>query len=74
MTKILAVASLAAGLVALSLPASAASVTTDRIQLAQRSENPGGGMFRNENPGGGMFRNENPGGGMYKKGKKKKKK
>jgi hypothetical protein len=27
---------------------------------------------RNENPGGGMFRNENPCGGMYKKSKKKK--
>ena len=73
--KILTAATLAAGLVALSLPAQAASATTtDRIQLAQRSENPGGGMFRNENPGGGMFRNENPGGGMYKKGKKAKKK
>ena len=71
----------AAGLVALSLSAHTA--------MAQRSENPGGGMFRNENPGGGMykksaqrsenpgggmFRNENPGGGMYKKSKKKKKK
>jgi hypothetical protein len=32
------------------------------MQLAQRSENPGGGMFRNENHGGGM----------YKKSKKKK--
>lgn len=37
--------------------------TTDQMLLAQR----------NENPGGGMFRNENPGGGMYKKKKKKKK-
>jgi len=73
--KILTAAFLAAGLVALSLPASAASsttttsafqprVTTEHMQLAQR----------NENPGGGMFRNENPGGGMYKKSKKKKKK
>ena len=49
-------------------------MTTKLMQLAQRSENPGGGMYRNENPGGGMFRNENPGGGMYKKSKKKKKK
>jgi hypothetical protein len=63
----------AAGLVALSLSAHTA--------MAQRSENPGGGMYkqsaRNENPGGGMYkkaaRNENPGGGMYKKSKKKKK-
>jgi hypothetical protein len=67
----------AAGLVALSLPALAAGSTTatntptfkprmssELIQMAQR----------NENPGGGMFRNENPGGGMYKKSKKKKKK
>jgi len=62
-----------AGLVALSLSAHTA--------MAQRSENPGGGMYkqsaRNENPGGGMYkkmaRNENPGGGMYKKSKKKKK-
>ena len=65
----------AAGLVAMSLSAQAASPTTDTpafkprlstelIQVAQRSENPGGGMFRNENPGGGM----------YKKSKKKKKK
>ena len=74
----------AAGLVALSLSAHAASLTmatdtpafkpsmtTNLMQLAQRRENPGGGMFRNENPGGGMFRNENPGGGMYKKSKKK---
>jgi Spy/CpxP family protein refolding chaperone len=65
----------AAGLVAMSLSAQAASSTTtdtpafkprmstELIQLAQRSENPGGGMFRNENPGGGM----------YKKSKKKKK-
>ena len=70
---------LTAGVVALSLSAHTA--------MAQRSENPGGGMFRNENPGGGMYkksaqrsenpgggmyRNENPGGGMYKKSKKKK--
>jgi hypothetical protein len=65
----------AAGLVAMSLSAHAASSTTtdtpafkprmstELIQVAQRSENPGGGMFRNENPGGGM----------YKKSKKKKK-
>jgi hypothetical protein len=65
----------AAGLVAMSLSAHAASSTTatdtpafkprmstELIQVAQRSENPGGGMFRNENPGGGM----------YKKSKKKK--
>ena len=74
----------AAGLVALSLSAHAAgstavtdtplfkSTTTQPMQLAQRNENPGGGMFRNENPGGGMFRNENPGGGMAKKSSKKK--
>ena len=66
----------AAGLVVVALPAHAASstavtdtpllnsMTTKHMQLAQRSENPGGGMFRNENPGGGM----------YKKGKKAKKK
>ena len=66
-----------AGLVALSLSAHAAgstavtdsplfkpTATTQPLLLAQRSENPGGGMFRNENPGGGM----------YKKSKKKKKK
>jgi Spy/CpxP family protein refolding chaperone len=65
----------AAALVAMSLSAQAASSTTatdtpafkprmstELIQVAQRSENPGGGMFRNENPGGGM----------YKKSKKKK--
>jgi uncharacterized membrane protein len=72
---------LGAAVVALSLSAHTA--------MAQRSENPGGGMFRNENPGGGMYkksaqrsenpgggmyRNENPGGGMYKKSKKKAKK
>ena len=61
---------LGAAVVALSLSAHTA--------MAQRSENPGGGMYkqsqsaRNENPGGGMYRNENPGGGMYKKSKKKK--
>ena len=38
------------------------TTTTQPLLLAQR----------NENPGGGMFRNENPGGGMYKKSKKKK--
>lgn len=38
------------------------STTTKSIQLAQRSENPGGPGFRNENPGGPGFRNENPGG------------
>jgi hypothetical protein len=67
----------AAGVVALSLSAHAAGSTTatdtpafkprmstELLQVAQR----------NENPGGGMFRNENPGGGMYKKSKKKKKK
>jgi hypothetical protein len=67
----------AAGLVAMSLSAHAARSTTatdtpafkprmstELLQVAQR----------NENPGGGMFRNENPGGGMYKKSKKKKKK
>jgi hypothetical protein len=67
---------LGAGVVALSLSAHTA--------MAQRSENPGGGMYkqsqsaRSENPGGGMYkkvtRNENPGGGMYKKSKKKAKK
>jgi hypothetical protein len=36
------------------------------MQMAQRNENPGGGMYRNENPGGGMY------GGMYKKSKKPK--
>ena len=58
----------AAGLVAMSLSAHAASSTTtdtpafkprmstELIQVAQRSENPGGGMFRNENPGGGMYK------------------
>ena len=65
-----------AGVIALSVSASAAGApdvkdtplfsptATENIRLAQR----------NENPGGGMFRNENPGGGMYKKSKKKKKK
>ena len=59
----------APGLVALSLPAHAAgstavtdtplftsATTTQPMQLAQRNENPGGGMFRNENPGGGMYK------------------
>ena len=76
--KILAAATLAAGLLALSLPANAASATatdtpafkprmsSELIQVAQRSENPGGGMFRNENPGGGMYKKS-----KKKKGKKK---
>jgi len=51
----------AAGLVVASLPANATSSTavgdtpalnsTKSMQLAQRSENPGGAGFRNENPG-----------------------
>ena len=75
----------AAGLVALSLPANAASstaagdtpllnlTTAKSIQLAQakRNENPGGAGYRNENPGGAGFRNENPGGAGYKKKGKK---
>ena len=67
----------AAGLVALSLPAHAASSTatdtpllkaptTTSMQLAQRSENPGGPGFRNENPGGPGFKKK------VKKPKKKK--
>ena len=76
----------AAGLVALSLPAHAATstvtgdqmsapLTAKHLQLAQRNENPGGAGFRNENPGGAGFRNENPGGaGLKKKAKKKGKK
>lgn len=68
----------AAGLVVLSLPAHAAgstlgqdtplldSMTAKSIQLAQRSENPGGAGFRNENPGGAGIK--------AKKAKKKKKK
>ena len=77
MKSILRTALLGAGIVALSASAQAASSTTvtdtplfkstavtQPLLLAQR----------NENPGGGMFRNENPGGGMYKKSKKKKKK
>jgi hypothetical protein len=76
----------AAGLVVMSMPASAltsttveenpALSTTKSIQLAQskRNENPGGAGFRNENPGGAGFRNENPGGPGYKKKHKKKKK
>jgi hypothetical protein len=75
MLKNLTAAFLAVGLVALSLPAHAASSTvtdtpslkprmsTELMQVAQRSENPGGGMYRNENLGGGM----------YNKSKKKKK-
>ena len=67
----------AAGLLAVSLPAQAASsivgqdtpllnaMTAKSIQLAQRSENPGGAGFRNENPGGA---------GIKAKKKKKKKK
>lgn len=66
----------AAGLVALSLSAHAAgsttatdtpllnSTTAKHIQLAQRSENPGGAGFRNENPGGAGIK--------AKKAKKKK--
>ena len=54
--KIVRTALLGAAVLALSVSAHTA--------MAQRSENPGGGMFRNENPGGGM----------YKKTKKKKKK
>jgi hypothetical protein len=63
----------AAGLVVASLPANATSSTavgdtpalnsTKSMQLAQRSENPGGAGFRNENPGGPGFK---------KKAKKKK--
>ena len=68
----------AAGVVALSLSAQAASSTTvtDTPPFKPTDDH---GVHddlaqRNENPGGGMFRNENPGGGMYKKSKKKKKK
>jgi hypothetical protein len=76
----------AAGVVAMSLPAHAMSSTSQdtplltattakSVQLAQRSENPGGPGLRNENPGGPGLRNENPDGpGVKKKGKKKKKK
>jgi hypothetical protein len=76
----------AAGVVALSLPAQAMSSTTGQdtpllnattaksVQLAQRSENPGGPGFRKENPGGPGFRSENPGGPGLKKAKKTKKK
>jgi len=73
----------AAGLVALSVSAHAAgstavidtplfkpTATTQPLLLAQRTENPGGGMFRNENPGGGMYKK----GKKAKKAKKKKKK
>ena len=66
----------AAGVVAMSLPAHAMSSTSQdtpllnattakSVQLAQRSENPGGPGLRNENPDGP---------GVKKKGKKKKKK
>ena len=66
----------AAGLVVVSLPASALSstaagdtpvlnsATTQPIQMAARNENPGGAGYRNENPGGPGFK---------KKAKKKKK-
>jgi hypothetical protein len=67
----------AAGLVALSLSAHAASSTTVTDTPAFKSTAATQPLLlaqRNENPGGGMFRNENPGGGMYKKSKKKKKK
>ena len=76
----------AAGLVALTLPVHALSstavgdtplldlTTAKSIQLAQRSENPGGAGFRQENPGGAGFRNENPGGAGFKAKKPKKKK
>jgi hypothetical protein len=76
----------AAGVVAMSLPAHAMNSTTSQdtpllnattaksVQLAQRSENPGGPGLRNENPGGPGLRNENPGGPGLKKGKKPKKK
>ena len=77
----------AAGLVVMSLPAHALSSTASQdtpllnattaksVQLAQRSENPGGPGLRNENPGGPGLRNENPGGpGLKKKTKKPKKK
>jgi hypothetical protein len=54
----------AAGAAATDTPAFKPRMSSELIQVAQRSENPGGGMFRNENPGGGM----------YKKSKKKKSK
>ena len=66
----------AAGLVVMAMPAHAASsiavsdtplldaTKAKTIQLAQRSENPGGAGFRNENPGGA---------GLKSKKKKKKK-
>jgi hypothetical protein len=74
----------AAGLVVVSLPASAMSSTaigdtvskstTAPIELAQkRNENPGGAGYRNENPGGAGYRNENPGGPGFKKAMKHKK-
>jgi hypothetical protein len=64
MMKILTAASLAAGLVALSLPASAATSTTTGTPAfkPQTSKE----LVQ-------VARNENPGGGMYKKSKKKKK-
>jgi len=65
MMKILTAASLAAGLVALSLPASAASSTTAPNAPAFKS--------RTSTDLVQVARNENPGGGMYKKSKKKKK-
>ncbi len=67
----------AAGVVALSLSAQAASSTTVTDTPAFKPRTTTESLIlaqRNENPGGGMFRNENPGGGMYKKSKKKKKK
>ena len=63
----------AAALVALSLSAQAAGSTTDTQFKPRTTADQMLLAQRNENPGGGMFRNENPGGGMYKKGKKKKK-
>jgi hypothetical protein len=59
----LSVSAQAAGSTGTDTPAFKPRMSTESILLAQRSENPGGGMFRNENPGGGM----------YKKKKKKKK-
>jgi hypothetical protein len=63
MMKILTAASLAAGLVALSLPASAATSTTTAPAFKSRTSTD---LVQ-------VARNENPGGGMYKKSKKKKK-
>jgi len=59
----LSVSAQAAGSTSMDTPAFKPRMSTESTLLAQRSENPGGGMFRNENPGGGM----------YKKKKKKKK-